>query len=520
MFTMNDKKIIVLIFIVAFCYMYVFTSGIPFFWDDHEFHQGFYEKSLKNTVLAIFSPNESALDTTRPVYGLFFKFLFFFFKFNFEMYRLFKALIFAAAISVAFILSKEFIASLKTRLLFITVVIFSFPIYIHTLVFDEPFIIAELFKLVAIFLFLKDFENKKSSIKTQAFIFLLTLLAIRTYNPSASLIILFFVFILLFNFDKLKKYWILLASFVLISFPYNRLISLNFSGPHGTNFINLYKFFFEGNLNYIFSPMINFNYLYYKPAIATLSFFGFWFFIFLTFFIIYLFSKDNKMNQIIFNKQSYFLIIWFIAELPLLISLPEHAIRYLSAFIIPFYLLLFYLADKIILNRSKYIYYLIFILVIGIVLTNLTYTTAFRIGWGSSFIANQKALNFIESQNTTNFTAIYFAQSAAYEFVPLNKSNSGYKIKYLARFVMTSNLSHFSEEHLSKLPYERVYVIQKISANGRTILPQIDFNSRSDLKLLESFSGIDGSLFDFFSSFLNHFFKKEAYSKSIIYLRK
>ncbi len=151
--------------------MYFFTSGVPFFWDDHEFHQGFYERSLKEDVFRLFSYEESALDSNRPGYSLFFKSLFFFFKFDFEKYRLVKALVFAAAICAAFFLSKEFIDSMKIRFLFTGAVMFSFPIYIHTLVFDEPFIIAELLKLIAIILFFKDIELNNISVRNQILIF-------------------------------------------------------------------------------------------------------------------------------------------------------------------------------------------------------------------------------------------------------------------------------------------------------------------------------------------------------------
>lgn len=517
---MNKKNVAALIFIVTFCYMYLFTSGIPFFWDDHEFHQDFYERSFKDTVLSIFSFQESALDSSRPIYGLFFKLLFFFFKFNFEMYRLIKALIFAASICAAFVLSNRFISSTKLRLIFISVVTFNFPIYIHTLVFDEPFIIAELFKLMGIILFLKNFGNQETNIKNQILVFLFSILAIRTYNPASSVIILLFVFVLFFNFEKLKKYFILLVSLATISFPFARLASLNFSGPHGTNFGNLLNFFGDNSANYILSPSINFNNLYYKPAIAVLTFFGFFLIILLIIIFIKLYFSDVDCRKKMAEKKNefLFLFIWFFAELPLLVSLPEHAVRYLSSFIIPFYLIVFLIFDVLKKKFNKKIFYLFVLLIIGIMLTNLAYISAFRIGWGSQFIANQKALDFIESQNKTNFTAIYYSQSAAYDFVPLYKNISDYKIKDLEKFSMTNNLSHFSEEYLKILPYEKVYIIQKISANGRSVLPPISLNYRKDLNESHSFVGIKNNLFDKFNLQLIGKFTNAKYSFVNVYL--
>ncbi len=516
------KKYSLMIFLLSLSYMFFMTSNIPFFWDDHQFHQGYASQSSLELIKQMFDfSSESALSTARSTYALFFKFLFYSFDYNFAWFRFFKAIVFAFSMIFVHILANFLIKNKLFATISTLLIMFSFPIYIHTLVFDEPFILAELLKLIVVILFVKELYAAKSSLLRQFSILALSFLMLRAYNPSASIILTIFAYLVL-NFRLIKKYFILCLFLALISFPFSILRSGSVGGPHGFNPGNLYKVFLNINFIDFFIPDLSPTNLYYKPFLSIITTFSLW--LLLASIIILLINRFKHKKQI-FNEELRkflpFLIIWCLAELTLYLFLAEHAIRYISAFLIPFYILFGIIIYNtfLILNKSKTFLRILIIVFSLTILINLEYSSAFRAGWGSNFAVREKVVDFfLENNLFSNETIILYNSAEVSEmFLPLNKSNKNYELIFMDNF-KRSKLEDFSQDNLNqiKLVKKNIYVL-KLTTSGGKESPDLNFSQHNNLRLLIIIDGNSGDLFDKLRDFINYLGFDIPYSKFEIY---
>ncbi len=142
---MNRNTILILtIFVVSFFYILFFSQCVPFFFDDHEFHSNYIKTSWKEIFHQFFSLNTKGgiADGLRPVYGMFFKIIFPFLKFDYCGYRIIKGIIFSALITLIFIFSNNLIKNKIITVLLSIFLMTLFPVYIHTLGYNGPHIIA------------------------------------------------------------------------------------------------------------------------------------------------------------------------------------------------------------------------------------------------------------------------------------------------------------------------------------------------------------------------------------------
>lgn len=487
-----DKKVPFIIFILSFSYMAFLTYDVPFFWDDHEFHEKYLSSLISDLVLDLFNfDSENITHTSRPIYGIFVKTLFYFFGFNFVAYRIIKALIFAGVFVLLYFLSEQFIKKKMFMIMFIVSTFLSFPYYIHTLVFDEPFIIAELFKIFAFLLLFKDIASEKKSIYRQLSIGMLCLLAIRTYNPAGSTMIILFIFILL-HFKLIKRYILLLLFLFVISFPWTILIrDVNIFGPHGFSTTHFAKIFMSNYQIYIL-PTIYISNLYYLPFSAIFTAFGFGLFILCLALITY--KRALSVNTIKF----FFIPIWFLAEVPLLLALPESAIRYTSAFIPSIFLVLFCMCERTfnLIRVKKFFKFLVIFFVVGIILLNLMHTVIFRIGWGNTFIGNQKVTDFLECYREKDSEVFYYAGSVANEYIPLKKYTNNYKLADLP-YNKISSEDFFNKNNLIKLAENKtIYIIQRETVRKTEKFPSTDLSDYKTFEKIAIIKGKNTSLFN------------------------
>ena len=152
------------LFIFSFFYILFFSQCIPFFFDDHEFNRSYIQTSYVELFKQLVSLSSGGISGgPQQVYGIFFRFLFPFFGFEYCSYRIAKALIFSSLVVLLFTLADVFFRNWKVSLTYTLIITVNFPFYIHTLVYDGPHIIAEFFKVMAILFFLKDIREEKTS---------------------------------------------------------------------------------------------------------------------------------------------------------------------------------------------------------------------------------------------------------------------------------------------------------------------------------------------------------------------
>ena len=319
---MDLKKIIIplILFIAGFSFQQFFSSCVPFYFDDHEFHTNYIQSSVGEKFTQTFSPNYGSIaDSPRSIYALLFQLMFYFFSFDYCSYRIIKSAIFAIVVVLIYFLGKRLSDSKYTPILSALYFTILFPAYMHTLTYDEPYIIGEVFKLSALLIFLKDFFSAKTSIKSQIIVWLLSLLAARTYFPSSSIIGIIILFTIFTELRKMsikgdgpsvnrpmacslrspspffehtknstsinppvkytggilsvKRYYLLFIFLLLIQFPIHSNFETGMFKPKITNLEKV----LTNNANIVLtSPLINFGNLYYKSISEVLSFSGSW----------------------------------------------------------------------------------------------------------------------------------------------------------------------------------------------------------------------------------------------------
>lgn len=520
------------VFFVAFLYIHFFTSGVPFFWDDHIFHESFDQSTALQLAKSMFSLHENVLHTSRSVYGLFFKTLFAIFTYDFYYYRLIKSAIFALVMMLVFFFSTAIFKS-KLYSWIVSLLIFSsFPQYIHTFVFDEPYIIAEFFKLSAFLLFIKDIHQKKSSWHSQVGIAVCTFLATRTYNPSAALVGVLILCTLVYDRKKLLRYSFLFLALLLMTFPlYDLLNHQNIAGPFGVQFNQLSQILFTGWGTHLVSPLwhhastLSFTGLYYKPFAAILTFWTLWLFLLAA---IVLVIKHLRQTEFLEKKYRtpfmahapffvLFCCLWVAAELPLLLSLPEPAIRYTSALIVPVYLLVFMAVAAAMASVKKqyrkYIYCCICIAAALTIVTNLGYVSQFRIGLGGYAIALDKATQFFAQQQhhapDKKIVVVYPPSFIMEEFLPLNTSSSTYSIQRTITFIRSKDIRDYELPLDVRKGYDDAYVVLVQYPTQKATFPLVTTSYMSNFTIVGKFDGYSSTLFDRTYLWLNNLLKKK-----------
>jgi hypothetical protein len=503
----------ILLFVIAFAYIFFFTSGVSPFWEEQIYQSDYVQKStlhwIKETLFSFGKNN--ILDASRPFDALLFKGLFAITGYNYMLMRLFKSLLFGTFVALLFSFVKKHIKNETAAYSVSLFIMCSFSLYIHTLVFAEPYLLTETLKIGIFLLFLKDYSSEKTSYYMQFLIGLLFLLSIRTYLPAYSTSGILFGFVLLDNWRKIKNYALLFLFFFICAIPYPFSSQIGGGMALTPNLWSIQNFFFTDILHYITTPLISLDALYYKPLFALFTFFGLW--LMLIFFILFCFQgilvsqfgtyfqKDaDADNSILCGVDSrvcsLFFIVWLFAELPLWIILPEHATRYATSILIPFSLLVTLMILQVFsfikkdYRRSFALF--VVVLVFLALLTNLAYVFAFRAGWGSSFIAIEKTQDFIADDKEGNTLALYFGQSVAEEYYAINKSSEDHTLIADLHFVQLKSLGGFEEEillqHKEQGEYETIYVIKRVTS-GRNGLPEIDFDAYDSLEKVAVIEG-------------------------------
>ena len=270
---MQNKYCAIIIFIFSFLHILFFTQSLPPFWEAYQTHEGMIQQSLALFLAQIFTFSGSILDKVWPAYGLYFKFLFSFFGYDFSgSFRIVKALIFSTAMLLVFYIFHHFLRSKKLALTGTVLIATSYPLYIHTMVFDEPFIIGETYKLAALFLFLITSQQEHITVIRQISVYLLAVLAFRTYPPAASLLPLLILTTLSFYRKQLKKYLVIFLLLFIMIFPFSSFITGKVSGPFGFHIENIPQLFTNDLVRNIVSPFsafdlseYSFRGLYWKP---------------------------------------------------------------------------------------------------------------------------------------------------------------------------------------------------------------------------------------------------------------
>lgn len=507
------------LFFFATLFMSFFTIGVPFFWDDHQFNQHFLAYPASQWVGEIFGVNilNPFLMETRAMYALLVKVLFAVVGYSFFYYRITKAMIFGVYIMCFYFLSVRFIKNKNFSFFLSFLPLCSFPFYSHILYFDEPFIIMEMFKLAAFVLFF--FWYEKYTQRTTSF-FTITLLiscffaflAMRTYASGYSILGIVPLFLIFTQWKRITQSPLLLGIIIFFGGIILFIIYKNhISFPFPLTSINLQRVFLRGWGETIITPFIHLDTLYYKPFSAVITFFGVWLIIITALAVILKYIFKNLFSQIFiseykgYSEYSMFILFisaWIICELPIWIVLPEHAIRYSSSLIAPFTILagiFIYVAYSSLAPKLKSITALILLFFLFFIcLTNITYILAFRIGWGSSFIATDSAAHFLAKNSPPHTVALYYTLSAGDEYLILTEEPGNYTIRQDPLFIKKQDLLSFEKTSLEELQatYDTVFIMQRISAQKNSAYPPLSFEQQEYLKPIQTILGLGNNPFD------------------------
>lgn len=502
----------ILVFIIAITYIFFLTAGIPLFWEEQVYQTEYIQQPFVHwfkEILFGFGKN-NLFQTSRPFDALLFKVLFSIAGYNYIAMRFAKAVLFSIFICLIFFFVKKYMKNSIVAYAVSFFIMCSLSLYIHTLVFAEPYLLTEVLKLNIFLLFLSDYFSEKTSFSVQFLIALLFLLSVRAYNPAYSTMGILFLFIIFYNWKKSLRYAGLFVFFLITAIPWPFKIQIGEgSSAFAPKLWSIQHFFLADISSYVSTPIISLQGLYYKPFFALLSFFGVW--LVITFFLIFLFrhffikyfsqyfiyketTKSNLLDNVNSKMLAIFLSVWLFAELPLWIILPEHATRYATSVLLPFSLLivLMILHCLAIVKQNYRFFFSIFVisLLILSILTNLAYVIAFRAGWGSSFIAIEKTQDFIADNKEGSAIVLYYGQSVAEEYYPINKSSKGHEFVGDLTFKQIRDVSDLEEKDilLYTKEYQEVYILKRVTS-GITSLPDINFTVYPSLEPVQIIEG-------------------------------
>jgi len=138
--------------------------------------------------------------------------------------------------------------------------------------------------------------------------------------------------------------------------------------------------------------------------------------------------------------------------------------------------------------------------VIGIILTNTSYTYAFRAGWGSSFMVFEEVMNFMaeeKSKTDQTISVLYNSGSTAEEYFYVNKSATDYSFAKGITYIKTANLDEFSEDNLQNISagYNLFYVLKRTTSVSGIGYPPISFENYQSLQEATVISGYSDNIF-------------------------
>lgn len=524
----SAKLTTVIVVISAFFYMFFFTQSLPIFWEAHLSFADWAKTDAGYFIKEIFDLTGNILNKEVVVFSLFFKLNFALFGYDFEWFRIAKAVIFTAMIFLIFKINNIIFTKNKYALVATTLSATSFPIYIHTMVFDEPFILAELLKLNALFLFLIDVKSQKTSFIRQTAIFIFSLLAFKTYTPAGTVIPILATFLITTHRKLIKRYSIILILLFIFIAPFSSITTGKTTGPFGAVFENIPQVFIKDFEENILSPLkaidfseYTFRALYWKPLPNIITFFGFWTFILSILGIkFHKYFHSQRPQETPFKMQYkeiwQLCVIWIICELPIFISVPEPAIRYASAIITPLSILFIsYVAqaqnflDGRILVYSKYFVYF----AVGfIVMTNILNTFFFRALLGSDVMAMDKATQIIE-QDKNN--CILYMPTYAEQYVIVDKTSNNYDLRTDIQRIQATK-KDYTPKRLKEMKEQcnRLFIVQQKAITRNVMFPPIDFLKYEHMKLVTRLSGDNNSWFDKFYFALREIFSiKNLYNE-------
>lgn len=524
------------VFILAFFYIFNFTVDVNPHWESNLFIESMASAPFSLSLLNIFRIGGEYITASQgPFNSVYYKILFFLFGYDYLFYRIIKSLFFSGAILFFYLLCTQFLKK-KYALGASLFVLFSFPLFIQTLVFDEGFIIGEFFKMGALYFFFNDVNRDKSHIISRLLVLFFSILAIRTYTPEYALSAILLLYVLFVCRQKLKQYWWVLLYIILTKVPLDGRLGFGASS-YGFKLSIFSKFLFGDAVRYISSPLPYFSDLYYRPFVSVMTFFGFW--LFLVFVLLFL-SRDwlnaQQRFNAVFNKTEFssskksaliFLLIWVMCELPIFFILPEPAIRYAAAIILPslgIFFLFFQETEEILNWHKRKIIVIFFILFSFAILTNFSYAVLFRATWGSSFIGMDKTSYYILENNLEkNKKAIvyYYATSVAPEYYAVDKESSD-KYTVSNRIIpLKIDISKISSAYFEEQKDEEteIYVIKRISSFGNSQYPSLNFDTLPYLKKITVIEGRSDNAFDNVFNFLTSVLKI-PYDPNTFYIYK
>ena len=523
---MLNKKTAYFVPIIAFVYILFFTQSLPILWEGNLFHEGFAKQNVLSLLEQTFSFKGNILEKAEPAYGLYFKLVFKIFGYNFNGFRISKAVIFAITAMILFKINQELFKKTQHAIIATALSALSFPIYIHTMVLDESFIIAEMYKFAAILMFLKDIKQERTNVLHKILILLLTIFAFKTYPPSAAIIGFFMASSFILDRKQVKKYFLLFIVLLALILPFSTHLE-KMSGPFGAHWENLQQVFTKDLTNNLISPFkaidfseYTFRALYWKALPNIITFFGFWTIILslaITAFNKY-FQKQEQLEtpfKLKFKKIFWLCIIWIICELPIFIYVPEPAIRYASAIITPLSILFVSHIAKAqsLLNGKILVYskYLLYFTIAFIILTNLLNTFFFRALLGSDIIAMDKVSQIVEKDR---HNCILYAPTYAEQYVIVDKTNNNYDIKTDIKRIKATTKQEFSEQNFKeqKKQCNRLFIVQQKAITRNVLFPPIDFTKYKNMKLVKQILGENDSFFDKF-----YFMLKSTFNTKNLY---
>lgn len=485
----------IILFICAMAYINYFTLSVPYFWDCPLFI--FHDPaSVKGFIKNALTLTQSKLENDRPLMNLFFYFNTLLFGKNYFYLRIVKNIFFGFYIVLAYILARRFIKDKFYSLISVIFVLFSFPVFVHEVVLSEPVIYTEPIKMLAFLLFLYDFDKEKTSVFRQIFIAILLHLIFKSYSPTYSAFITLFLFTILYNYKKIKRYWLLLVYLLMINFPLGKIInpSLNKESPRVIlNTTQFYLFFLKDFFkNLLAIPL--FENIYNKKFLQIMTPPLFLMTVF--YFIRLLTTSCNKFLRE--NRMALcFIFAYLIPELIIWFFLPEPASRFFSSQALPtalFISLVLFSSYKYLLRLKPNKTFIILVFLVYVTY-NFAYTYMFRATWLSSELGKRKVADYIETIRGDNTLVIYKQEQAAPDYTPLNMKGDFYKIPPHGVMYLASD--DFSSRYLKSFKnYKEIYIVQKETSSKKNRVPDLNFKERIDLALVKVVEGKADALFD------------------------
>ncbi len=496
----------------AFAYLLFFTQGLPPFWEALQTFESFTTQSFLSLVQQTLSFSGNVLEKNTPAHGLYFKTVFFLFGQDVGKWRVAKALAFASMIFVLVLLLQELFVSRTAVVSGALLITTSFPLYIHSMVIDEPFILAEFWKYAALLVFFKDLRSPTFSFWRICLLYSSLLLAFKTYPPAIAILPPLVFFTALYYRHFMKRYFFAFLLIGIMVFPFSNFLSGTIAGPFGIHLENVPLVFLQGLRQNLFSPLaaIDFsNYtfrgLYWKPFPFVVTFFGLWTilisFVFLTYSLLRkrFASASEKLVRFPCFQLVLFAFVWMLSEFPIFVSVPEPALRYTSAFITPLVIaltsIILFLRTRVRQRTQRSARRLLCTVVIVIILINMTHTFFFRALLGSETIAMEHVSHVLK--NTSNACVVYAPLFVADHFLYLNTTNT-YAIRTDLRRIPTIQPYHYSGDYFRSLKSScsRIFIVQYKSFLDASRFPPLAYEEHKEMKLIQHIIGKEDTLYD------------------------